>query len=94
MVTGDPQMLISRHVNRLMERSEKEILEVLRRVDLVRTGGIVHRADERPMSFEDCFRYKQAVKEVLGQGVYDYAKVNFALGGCRCPDCETEGRQE
>ena len=93
MVSGDPQMLISRHVNRLVEKSEKEIEEVLRRIGLTRQAGIVHRTDQRPITFEDCFRYKQAVKEVFGLGVYSYAKVNFALGGCRCADCETEGRQ-
>jgi hypothetical protein len=94
MTIGDPQMLISRHVNRLVQKSEMEDVEkVLRRVDLVRQGGMVRRSDGSPMSFEDCYRYKQAVKEILGSDVYTYAKVNFVLGGCRCQDCQSEQRQ-
>lgn len=93
MTIADPQMLISRHVNRLVEKSETEKVEqVLRRVGLVRQGGIVHRADGRPMSFEDCYRYKQAVKQILGPDVYTYARVNFMLGGCECADCK--GQQQ
>lgn len=95
MTIGDPQMLISRHVNRLVEKSETEKIEkVLRQVDLVRQGGIVHRSDGRPVSFEDCYRYKQALKEILGSDVYTYAKVNFVLGGCQCADCKSEQQTE
>lgn len=85
----EPGALIARHVEKLMARSDKErVDELLRRAHLVRAGDKVVRpgGDVTPQS---CYEYKQLVKQLYGDAVYSFAKVNFVLGGCQCPDCKT-----
>ena len=82
-----PDVRISRHVQKLLTfGSSSKIDQVLDRCDLVRDGESVHSRSGF-LTDESCYAYKQAVKEVYGETAYAFAKVNFVLAGCKCPDC-------
>jgi hypothetical protein len=82
-----PEELISRHVQKMLERLDpRKVEELLRRCHLVRVGDVVHRPTGT-LTENDSFEYKQAVKEIFGDAVYSFAKVNFVLGGCHCRLC-------
>lgn len=86
MPTFPAEVLISRHIEKLSTRPDKERVDVLLdRCRLSREGGSVTSREK--IDFETCYRYKQCVKEVYGDAAYSFAKVNFVLGGCRCKDC-------
>ena len=82
-----PDVRISRHVEKLLTYiDESKIDDVLHRCGLVRDGSSVH-CQTGFVSDQSCYEYKQAVKNVLGETAYAFAKVNFVLAGCRCRDC-------
>jgi len=82
-----PDVRISRHVEKLLGYiKESKIDEVLDRCGLVRDGTSVHSRNGF-ITDENCYEYKQAVKVILGETAYSFAKVNFLLAGCKCPDC-------
>ena len=87
----EPETLISRHVEKLLARPDKDrVDDLLRRAQLVRTGNtVIHPGGK--VDTESCYQYKQLVKQLYGEAVYSFAKVNFVLGGCQCRDC-TSGR--
>lgn len=87
MSTTDPEVLIARHVEKLMARSDKEKVDaVLSRAGLSFDGRRIS-GPGRPVRSADCSAYKHAVRDVYGDAVYAFTKVNFVLGGCTCPDC-------
>jgi hypothetical protein len=82
-----PEVLISRHYEKLRARADAEKLQsVLARAGLTVAGGHVMHGGHTA-TVEDCYAYKRAVREVYGDATYAFAKVNFVLGGCTCPDC-------
>jgi len=88
----EPETLISRHVEKLLARPDKDrVDELLRRAQLIRAGNTVIRPGG-PVTSESCYQYKQLVKQLYGEAVYSFAKVNFVLGGCECRDCRTNER--
>lgn len=90
---GIPQMLISRHLTRLAELWDaRKIEELLDRVKLTRVSGIVQAIDDRKITMDDCLAYKLALHEVFDEQVYEFACVNFILGGCRCSVCTARSR--
>jgi hypothetical protein len=92
MSGGLPQMLISRHVTRLIEIwGPDQVRELLKRSGLRQKSGLVERIDDQFITMQNCQEYKQFVRELFGDRTYDFARVNFILGGCRCPDCKTTG---
>lgn len=91
MSGGMPEMLISRHVTRLMEQwPQEQVQELLRRSDLEQASGLVRKRSDGLITMEDCFRYKEHVREMFGDEMYEFARVNFILGGCRCSACKSE----
>lgn len=87
---GIPQMLISRHLTRLAELWEpQKIDQLLDRVQLTRVSGLVQATDGRLLTMNDCLLYKLALRELFDPQVYEFARVNFILGGCRCSICAT-----
>jgi hypothetical protein len=83
-----PDVRISRHVDRLLTFApESKVHEVLDRCGLVREGSSVHSRNGF-LTDETCYQYKQALKEILGDTAYSFAKVNFVLAGCKCRDCQ------
>ena len=83
-----PDARIARHVEKLLGHApEAKVHEVLNRCGLVREGSSIHSR----MGFvndQSCYEYKQALRDVLGETAYSFAKVNFVLAGCQCPDCQ------
>jgi hypothetical protein len=78
---------IARHVEKLLGyASPAKVDEVLDRCGLIRDGTSVH-VRSGFVSDEKCYEYKQAVKDVIGETAYAFAKVNFVLAGCKCRDC-------
>lgn len=87
MAELSPEVLISRHVDKLLARPDRErVDELLHRARLVRTGDRV-LSPEGAVTAESCYEYKQLVRQLYGEAVYSFAKVNFVLGGCQCRDC-------
>lgn len=83
----EPEVLISRHVEKLMARPDKDrVDELLRRANLVLDGKKVLRPGGA-VTADSCYEYKQTVRQLYGEAVYSFAKVNFVLGGCQCRDC-------
>lgn len=82
------ESLISRHVEKLRARPDKEKLDqVLAIAGLTVAGEHVMRAG-RVVTGDDCQVYKHAVRDVYGAATYSFTKVNFVLGGCTCGDCK------
>ena len=89
MSSGLPQMLISRHITRLLELwGEDKIPELLKLSCLRRSGDAIERIDGSILTMQDCYNYKLHVRELFGDRTYEFARVNFILGGCRCHDCK------
>lgn len=87
MPTLNPEALLTRHVEKLRARPDGDkVSEVLSRAGLRLVGGRVSHG-MRTIDISDCYAYKQAVKQVYGDAIYAFAKVNFLLGGCSCRDC-------
>jgi hypothetical protein len=87
MTAAPPEELIARHVEKLLARPDHDkVQRVLSRAGLVlQEGRISHTAG--PVTAADCSNYKHAIREVYGDAVYAFTKVNFVLGGCICADC-------
>lgn len=82
-----PEVRISKHVEKLLAyTSESKINEILDRSGLVRDGTSVHSRIGF-VTDESCYQYKQALREIIGETAYSFAKVNFVLAGCQCRDC-------
>ena len=83
-----PDVRIARHVEKLLGfAAASKVDDVLDRCGLVRDDTSVHL----PSGFvtdQNCYEYKQAVRNILGETAYAFAKVNFVLAGCKCRDCE------
>jgi hypothetical protein len=82
-----PSALIARHVEKLRSQSGAEKVEQLLHGHGFRIDGVSVTHYGRPVTEQDCFEYKQAVREVYGDAAYSFARVNFVLGGCRCRAC-------
>ena len=83
-----PDVRISRHVEKLLTHAaESKINDVLDRCGLARSGSSVY-ARAGFVTDQSCYEYKHAVKEILGETAYAFAKVNFVLAGCKCQDCQ------
>jgi hypothetical protein len=82
-----PEVLISRHVEKLLARPDKARVDELLHLAHLAVAGkdVTYRGGE--VTPESCFEYKQAVRLLYGDAVYSFAKVNFVLGGCQCRDC-------
>jgi hypothetical protein len=92
-MTITPAELIARHVQNLNARplsSAAQLSAVLERAHLRLDGNRVVKSPDVPVTHDDCYWYKQAVKEVFGETAYSFARVNFILGGCRCRDCTSK----
>ncbi|HET8773011.1 MAG TPA: hypothetical protein VFP80_04440 [Thermoanaerobaculia bacterium] len=87
-MTGAPsEVLIARHVVKLMARPDHDKIErVLSRVGLVLRDGRISRAGGS-VTPADCSAYKHAIRDEYGDATYAFTKVNFVLGGCTCDDC-------
>ena len=83
-----PEDLIARHIKKLTAQNgaREKMDRVLERCGLGESGGRV-TSPRGEITTSDCENYKRAVKEVFGDAVYSFAKVNFVLGGCSCRDC-------
>jgi hypothetical protein len=85
--------MISRHMDRLLSIFPSEKLDRVLRLSELTLGerGVVDSA-EGPASAEAAFRYKAALREVFGEGVFAMARVNFIQSGCRCRHCREESK--
>jgi len=87
MPTNDPEVLIGRHVEKLLARPDKaKVDELLSRTGLTFNDGRVARRGG-PVTMGDCGAYKRVLRELYGDATYSFAKVNFVLGGCTCGEC-------
>lgn len=83
-----PDVRIARHLEKLQGYTASSKLdEILDLCGLARDGSSVH-SREGFISDRNCYEYKQAVRDVIGETAYAFAKVNFVLAGCKCRDCE------
>ena len=82
-----PDLLIARHLDKLRSRPDHDKIDlVLTSAGLSVDGQKVTRGG-RDVTVEDCWAYKQAVRQIYGEATYSFTKVNFVLGGCTCRDC-------
>jgi len=82
-----PEVRISRHIEKLLAYAgENKLQDILDRCGLVREGSSVHSRNGF-VTDDSCYEYKQAVRDVIGETAYSFAKVNFVLAGCKCRDC-------
>ena len=73
---------IAGHLTRLGKLTAPQVEALLERAGLRRVSGtIVNQAGGAPQS-ADCELYLAAVHELLGETVYSFCRVNFALLGC------------
>ena len=82
-----PTTLIARHVEKLRAQPDpSKVEQLLQRLGIRIDNGTATRYG-RPVTEQDCYDYKQAVRQAYGDAAYSFARVNFVLGGCRCRDC-------
>ena len=81
--------IIARHINeRCGFLTTTQVERILDGCHLELVSGQVRTKGSGPVNEESAYRYKQAIKNVLGPGAYTMTKVNFRLVGCRCRDCQ------
>jgi hypothetical protein len=81
--------MISRHIDRLLSIFPSQKVDRVLQLSELRLGREgVTRSGEGQVSAEDAFRYKEALRQVFGEGVFAMARVNFIQSGCRCKHCE------
>jgi hypothetical protein len=86
--TPDYGRLISRHMDRLLSIFPSgKVDRVLQLSQLSLGRGGVTTPREDPVSAEAAARYKEALRQVFGEGVFAMARVNFMQNGCRCKHC-------
>ncbi len=86
--TPDYSRMISRHIDRLLSifpSGKVDRVLQLSQLSLGRDG--VTTAGEDPVSAEAAFRYKEALRQIFGEGVFAMARVNFMQNGCGCKHC-------
>lgn len=82
-------MLISRHATRLAELFGAAAVGVLlAQCGYRQKSGLVEREDDAALTMTDCYEYKHRVRELFGDQAFEFARVNFTLGGCRCQMCK------
>jgi hypothetical protein len=54
-------------------------------------GGVIAPGGG-PVSADAASRYKEALRQVFGEGVFAMARVSFIQSGCRCKHCQEEPR--
>ncbi len=83
--------MISRHMDRLLSIFPTEKVDRVLQLSQLRLGerGVV-ASTEGPASAEAASRYKEALRQVFGEGVFAMARVNFVQSGCRCKHCREE----
>ena len=82
-----PDVRIARHLDKIRSFTQPDkIDQVLDRCGLT-AGGDAVRSRGGNVTDQNCYEYKQALKSVVGEMAYSFAKVNFVLAGCKCPDC-------
>lgn len=87
MSGASPDVLIIRHVEKLLAQSDNErVQRVLSRAGLILSDGKISGSGGG-VTVDDCSTYKRAVREIYGDTAFAFAKVNFVLGGCTCQDC-------
>jgi len=83
------ESLIARHIkDRLASFTAAQLQRILDDSGLALVGGQVRAGEGGAVDAEAAYRYKQAIRSVLGPGAYSMTKVNFALAGCLCRDCQ------
>lgn len=81
--------IIARHLNqRCGFLNTAQVEQILDTCELELVSGRVRAKSSGPVNEESAYRYKQAIKNVLGPGAYSMTRVNFRLVGCRCKDCQ------
>ena len=86
--------MISRHIDRLLSIFPSEKVDrVLQLSELSLGRGGVIAPEGGPVSAESASRYKEALREIFGDGVFAMARVNFVQSGCRCRLCRDEQGQ-
>jgi hypothetical protein len=87
----DYRRMISRHIDRLLSTfSHEKVDRVLELSQLSLGEGGVLCSGGDPVSAEAASRYKEALRQVFGEGVFAMARVNFIQSGCRCQLCRGE----
>jgi hypothetical protein len=86
----DYSRMIARHIDRLLSIfSHEKVDRVLQMSQLsLGEGGVVSSTGD-PVSAEASSRYKEALRQVFGEGVFAMARVNFIQNGCRCKHCRS-----
>jgi hypothetical protein len=86
--------MISRHIDRLLSIFPSQKVDRVLQLSELRLGreGVMN-ASESPVSAEDAFRYKEALRQIFGEGVFAMARVSFIQSGCRCKHCGERGSQ-
>jgi hypothetical protein len=83
--------IISRHLDRLLSIfPSQKVDRVLKLSELTLGREGVTSSREAPVSEKDAFRYKEALRQVFGDGVFAMARVSFVQSGCRCEHCRKE----
>jgi hypothetical protein len=73
---------IAGHLTRLGKPMAPKAEALLERAGLRRVNGAIVTEAGGPPQAADCERYLAAVQELLGETVYSFCRVNFALLGC------------
>ena len=86
-----PRVLIARHLEKLMSRSENtdKARQLLARCGITGSGESL-RGPHGELTDDDCYHYKQALKDIFGDTIYRFGRVNFVLGGCHCRECRSQ----
>lgn len=75
---------IERHLGMLRRKcDESAITELLARAELKLEGDAVRQVGGTTVDQQACARYLQAVGERFGDAAASFARVNFALAGCK-----------
>jgi hypothetical protein len=83
--------MISRHIDRLLSIfPSQKVDRVLHLSELHLGREGVTRGGEGPVSSEDAFRYKEALRQIFGEGVFAMARVSFMQSGCGCGHCRKD----
>ena len=80
--------LISRHIKSRLESFPPQLItQILEQSGLVMDGDQVRTKSREPLTDDASFKYKTAIRELLGKSAYEMTKMNFMMAGCRCQDC-------
>jgi hypothetical protein len=87
----DHGRMISRHIDRLLSIFPAQKVDRVLHLSELRLGPEgVTGPREGGVSAEDAFRYKDALRQVFGEGVFAMARVSFIQSGCLCDHCRKD----